>query len=243
MDNQRLLIWAAFGFIAWLTYQAWLNDYAPQPVIAPSTTEATLPEVIGDSLPELSTDGRDEPAALPSSDTATDREEATTAPIISVTTDVLKLELSTQGGTIRRATLLEYPVAKDRPDELIRLLSPEANNFGAIRTGLRSDDAARPAPDHVATFTSPYSSYDLGTAEELVVPLSWTGSDGNVVEKRFIFTPGSYIVHVEQTVRNENEQKHRQGSGLYCRCRTNPTKTSHLQFSNRYEEQAANPYR
>ena len=212
MDNQRLLIWAAFGFTAWLTYQAWLNDYGPQqqPVAAPTTTEATQPDAIGDNLggglPEFSAEGNDAPAALPSSDVGTERQQTTAAPGISVTTDVLQLEISTQGGALRRASLLGYPIHKDRPDQLIELLSPQQNNFGMIRMGLRSDDAARPGPDHLATFTSPQSSYSLGSAEELVVPLSWTGADGGVVEKRFVFTPGSYIIRVEQEVTNDSDQ-------------------------------------
>jgi len=214
MDNQRLLIWAAFGFIAWLTYQAWLNDYAPQPVAAPASTEAPLSELplpeasgaTGDSLPEFSAGGTDTAAALPSSDTSTAPEAVTTAASISVTTDVLRIEISTQGGTLRRAELSAYPVAKDRPDTLVELLSPDSLNFGMIRTGLRSDDESRPGPDHLATFTAPYNSYELGGAESLVVPLMWAGADGSVVEKRFIFTAGSYIIRVEQAARNAGDQ-------------------------------------
>ena len=29
MDNQRLLIWVTFFFLAWMTYQAWMSDYGP----------------------------------------------------------------------------------------------------------------------------------------------------------------------------------------------------------------------
>ena len=29
MDNQRLLIWATFGMLLWMTYQAWVTDHAP----------------------------------------------------------------------------------------------------------------------------------------------------------------------------------------------------------------------
>ena len=36
MDNQRLLIWAFFGLMAWITYQTWVQDYAPRPVAAPT---------------------------------------------------------------------------------------------------------------------------------------------------------------------------------------------------------------
>ena len=37
MDNQRLLVWAAFGLLAFMTYQAWLQDYGPQPQPPTST--------------------------------------------------------------------------------------------------------------------------------------------------------------------------------------------------------------
>ena len=34
MDNQRLLVWAAFGVLLWLAYQTWMQDYGPAPVPA-----------------------------------------------------------------------------------------------------------------------------------------------------------------------------------------------------------------
>ncbi len=29
MENQRLLIWATFGMLLWMTYQAWVTDQGP----------------------------------------------------------------------------------------------------------------------------------------------------------------------------------------------------------------------
>ena len=47
MDNQRLLVWAAFGMLAFMTYQAWLQDYAP----------ASAPEIVApDTATPLTTD-------------------------------------------------------------------------------------------------------------------------------------------------------------------------------------------
>jgi YidC/Oxa1 family membrane protein insertase len=214
MDNQRLLIWAAFGLTAWMTYQAWMSDYGPQSTAVIPTTEVAisgtdLPEAPGESLPELSTNGADAPAALPTSDGQAAQVATTTAPSISVTTDVFEIEISTQGGTIRRASLLRYPVHKDRPDELVELLSPASANFGMIRTGLRSDDESRPGPDHLATFSAPRSNYSMSGTDDLVVPLHWTGADGSVVEKRYIFSAGSYIIRIEQAVQNAGETEWR----------------------------------
>jgi YidC/Oxa1 family membrane protein insertase len=52
-------------------------------------------------------------------------------------------------------------------------------------------------------FTAPRSSYELGDADELVVPLTWTDASGLKVEKRYRFTRGGYAIGLEQTVTNE----------------------------------------
>ena len=61
MDNQRLLVWAAFGMMIWFTYQAWMEDYGPKPVpqVAEQAEQAeeTAPAATEDlSLPELGDD-------------------------------------------------------------------------------------------------------------------------------------------------------------------------------------------
>ena len=123
---------------------------------------------------------------------------------ILVRTDVFELELSTQGGTIQRATLLNYPVAKDRPDDLVELMSTDINQLGLVQSGLRSVGEA-PEPNHRATFSSNATSFMLDGDDELVVPLMWTDGAGVTVEKRFRFTPGSYEIVIEQQVTNDSD--------------------------------------
>ncbi len=213
MDNQRLLIWATFALLAWMTYSAWMEDYGPQPEPAQQASEqADTPTPIGSEpgliepgLPELDvvTDevpaapGQQEPAAAP------DDSPVDEAPVIHVKTDVLEVDISTIGGTLQKATLLGYPVAKDRPDDLVELLDTDRQNLGLLRTGLRFGEGG--SPDHNATFTSTTASYELGSAEELVVPLRWTNDEGVEVEKRFVFRPGSYAIGVQQEVRNRGQ--------------------------------------
>ena len=55
MDNQRLLVWAAFGLLAWFTYQQWVMDYAStatEPTKAVSE-EPLSPVTDDDELPAL----------------------------------------------------------------------------------------------------------------------------------------------------------------------------------------------
>jgi YidC/Oxa1 family membrane protein insertase len=208
MDNQRLLVWAGFGILLWLTYQTWMQDYGPVPVpaeqIADNETASPPPTDEQLALPELGASGEqpDEPAtALPGSEPG---ETAGQDAIVTVRTDVLQLQLATRGGTLLRATLLDYPIEKDRPDELVELLSPEPANLGLIRTGLRGVSGASANQDTV--FESAQSEYVLGDADELVVPLTWTDESGVTIQKRFVFSRGSYAIRVEQTLANNSDQ-------------------------------------
>jgi len=45
-------------------------------------------------------------------------------------------------------------------------------------------------------------SYELGGADEVVVPLTWTDERGVVVEKRYRFTRGGYAIGLQQEVTN-----------------------------------------
>jgi len=211
MDNQRLLTWAFFGMMVWFTYQAWMQDYGPQPEVAPVTSAAPGTEQTDGSLPELSDSGPDEigaPDVMPTVAAPAELDQATTAPAIRVVTDVFELEISTQGGTLQYAALLNYPVAKDRPDELIELLNTEISQLGLVQSGLRSAGEGAEA-NHRATFTSTQSSFSLGSGDELIVPLTWTDGAGLTVEKRFHFKRGSYAIVLEQEATNNGEQEWR----------------------------------
>ncbi len=208
MDNQRLLVWALFLMLAWITWQQWNEDYAPKPAQEPpAPMDAPLPEAT--ELPELGdvtvdSPGVDAPDVMPSVDGQVEPPAAARAPTVRVTTDVFDIEISLEGGTLQGATLLNYPVAKDRPNDLVDLLGTDPNRLGLLQTGLRTAGEG-PEPNHRATFTSSGTSFDLGSADELVVPLTWTDGAGVTVEKRFAFTRGSYKVAVEQTVTNNSD--------------------------------------
>ena len=206
MDNQRLLVWATFGILLWFTYQTWMQDYGAAPVpAAPQAETEVLPAETADeqlTLPELGEVGgeaQEAAATLPGSDPG---EAAAETAIITVRTDVLELQISARGGTLVRATVLGYPVEKDRPNDLVELLSPERSNLGLIRTGLRSATGA--TADQDTLFNTPRSEYVLGDADELVVPLTWADESGITIEKRFRFTRGSYAIAVEQTLVNNS---------------------------------------
>ena len=208
MDNQRLLIWSFFGVMVFLTWQAWLQDYGPQPApTAAPTSDATVveaPQAL-DTLPELGTDvtneiaapALNEPGAV---DAASDVAPATDT-VVTVRTDVLDIGISLRGATLQQATLPGYPVSKDNPDNLVQMLSPVGNDLGLLQTGIRVNDREL-EPNHLATFVADRELYELGADDELAVVFTWSDEAGVAVEKTFRFERGSYLIEVEQRLIN-----------------------------------------
>jgi YidC/Oxa1 family membrane protein insertase len=153
-------------------------------------------------LPEL-------PAMTPdtASPQAAAEPQAATQPnrTITVRTDVLAAEIDLRGGDLRGAALLDYPVAKDRPDDPVVLLSQAPENLSIYRTGLRNA-AGGPEATHLSTFTADKDVYELASGDdELVVPLRFEES-GVTVDKIYRFRRGRYEIALEQTVTNSSGQ-------------------------------------
>ncbi len=208
MDNQRLLVWASFGMLAWLTYQAWQADYAagPAPETQPAAQEAGAPAGGAGALPALPAAAADSTPAsqqTPSLDVEREAIPQADTRIVRVTTDVLEVEINTTGATLQRAVIRRYPVHKDEPDTLVELLSPAGPDRGMIQTGLIAEgDGAE--PNHLAVFESPSTEYELGGADEIVVPFTWTDGQGISVEKEIRFTRGSYRIDITQRLVNRS---------------------------------------
>ena len=199
MDKLRIFVWAFFGLMLWLTWQAWQRDYPPR---VPPAADAVAPEALpAEPIPELIPPAS-VPPRLPALPEALDA-SATAERTVSVQTDLVDYVISTRGGGIVEARMRRYPVAKDRPDELVSLLSARPGNFGVLRTGLRA--AAGDGPGHDALFDVRQSHYELGDQDQLRVPLTWTGDDGISVVKEYVFSRGQYAIQLNQRVRNDSE--------------------------------------
>lgn len=205
MDNQRIFIWAALALVLWLNYVSWQRDYQPPPTAAiPSASSDAAAPVSRDLLPDLPTAPLAE-TTVPAAAAAPAASEAPAAPIISVTTDVLSIDISARGGDLIRADLLKYPLVKNRPDVPVRLFNP-ADPLYIARSGLRAADQ-RPEPTHQALFQSAAREYRLLAGESrLSVPLTWSDGQGLTVTKTYTFYPGSYRIELGYDVVNTSQE-------------------------------------
>ncbi|WP_295444628.1 membrane protein insertase YidC [uncultured Thiodictyon sp.] len=206
MENIRLVLVVSLAVVLLLIYQAWVHDYGQMPketavnrsdpvsTLAPVRT-AEVPVVPASAAtPMLGGQGLAEPAA------------SAQGSVITVETDVLRVEISAKGGTISSAWLLDYPIAPEQRNEKFRLLKPDAPNYFVAQSGLIGQTPSV-LPTHDAIFSSASLHYTLGQGQSsLPVELTWTDSAGVKVKKTLRFTRGSYLVETSQEVTNGTSQ-------------------------------------
>lgn len=103
MENQRTLLYMSLFFILFLIWDAWQKDYAPKPAVVaePPSTSVAAPASTALDTPEASS----------STMVMTPSIASTQSPrkTVKVVTDLLDLEIDTQGGDVSKLLLRKYP--------------------------------------------------------------------------------------------------------------------------------------
>jgi len=222
-NNPRIYLWVALALMVWLNYDAWQRDYGPRTDVIANTTQPAngnpataasssndlanqIPEAPKETSAPAATPGAGATANAPTDSvpgsSAPSTAGAPSAPVVHVRTDVLDLEISTLGGTIQRADLLNYPKVKGEtaPVRLENRDDPQTEYL--LQSGLTGTQAT---PSHLTPLESAKTDYNLGTANELRVPLTWKSDNGVQVTKTFIFRRGEYAVDIEYDVENHSD--------------------------------------
>ena len=188
MDNLRFFLFVMLVMTGYMLWAAWQQDYGPKP--------APLQQQAG---PAQRPQGGVAAEGSPSGSELLPQAEMAAAGKISVKTDVVRVDIGLVGGDIRTVDLLKYPVSKDKPDEPVRLLTPEVEKLFITQTGFLGDE--RIAPKHTAVWQAQAREYVMEAGQALKVPLVWRG-EGVEIVKTYTFQPGSYEVGIEYQVRN-----------------------------------------
>lgn len=201
--NVRLILYVLACGLALILWQRWQLAQQPQPV--PQTPVNVAQDVPGGAaqaaanadaatVPGQSASGT--PAAVVTAESAN-------AARIEVATDVLRVQIDPQGGTVVHAELLDYAVSKDNPAPLALMRTDNPRRF-LMQSGLVAVHAGGEAPTHAAIFVADKREYRLNEgADELRVPLTWRNDAGVTVTKTYIFKRGEYTFSLEQQVDNQ----------------------------------------
>ena len=211
MDFQRIFILLGLAVTAYMLVLAWNGDYGQGaqpaaveepgvdsgPVVSSPAVDtvvpgaAPVPDSADSAIPELTT--TDDVAVSQA------RVEETSRQLISVTTDVFSLQIDPLGGDIVRVALPGYPATLKTPDIPFVLVDPRnayVGQSGLIGPNGTDKRGGRPV------FQSSTQSFDMGSSEELRVPLTHVQEDGSRVTKTFVLRQGDYLIDLEYQVTN-----------------------------------------
>ena len=193
MESQRSLLFIALMVVTYLLFSQWQLENAPaveQPKISQSVGSNQSNEQVTDAdfVPE-STD----------SSVLSVKEAASSAKIISVTTDTLQLKINTQGGDIIEAKLLKFDT--EQGNGIPFVIMQNGNQKYVAQSGLTGANGIDRIIKGRPIYTSTQSNYEL-TGDNLTVDLTFQDDNGLNVTKRFLFSAGSYSVNVDYVINN-----------------------------------------
>lgn len=212
MTNPRNLLLMALLMLGYLLWAQWQQDYSPRaPASAahPAASQAH-PAAAGADVPGAVAAGGNAAVTIPTPAAAPAPAAAggeSSGQLITVTTDVLRVQIDTRGGSVVVADLLAYPQQPKDFEHPVRLLDDSTENWFEAQSGLVSAQGNAPTPDHQALFSAPQTDYTLGAGQDRIeVPLTWQDAAGLQVRKLFVFERGSYVIAQSQQLVNHSDR-------------------------------------
>jgi len=218
MDNQRLILFIALSVVIMLLFNAWQEQFAPTPQLAtpiagmptdqplpPGSDSIPLPPgVAANDVPTTQPQGSAAPATVPAARPG-DSAAIDSRQRITVITDLLKVEIDTLGGDIRRASLLKYPLKLKDPNDPVVLFNDQFPKVMIAQSGLLANVGAN--VDHHVIFSADKTQYQLSeTSDNVSVVLKWKNEEGFAVSKTYTFHRNNYVIDMAVEVQNGTTQ-------------------------------------
>ena len=191
--NKRTILWIVFALSLVVLYNNWMVSSGHQSMFAPAPAQtAKAPEAKPSDLPAATA-----AAALPGAAPAAPAAEAFKSERITITTDVIRADIDTQGGTIRRLELLKYKDGID-PTKNEVLFDLEGKKTYLAETGLVG---APGLPNHNSGFVAKPGPRMLNDANQVQLVLE-SDQGGVKLTKTFTFKRGDYVIDIRHDVAN-----------------------------------------
>jgi YidC/Oxa1 family membrane protein insertase len=194
MDQRRIILFLIFSFALVMLWDAWLKDQRPppaEPVAAAANGVATDPSLptpspgfVGDpTIPGVS-------AAAP-----------TSAERVTVRTDMVVAEISSQGGEIVRLELTQHAAGEDRSANFLLFDDGQRHVYSA-QSGLIGDGL----PNHRTLYHLEPGEHVLQPGQDrLTLRLVAPEENGVQVTKLMTFHRGSYLIDIDYEIVNRGE--------------------------------------
>ncbi len=195
MDIKRTVLWVVFTMSLLILWDNWGRQNGKSSLFFPSASTGQTAESGKPANADSNAQGTTAASA------ANSQELSTTKAIIkgetvTITTDVMKVDIDSLGGDIKRLELLKYVDSEDEKKHVV-LFENTAERTYAAQTGLASELY----PNHKSAFVVLPGKRDLGSDNELTVSME-AEQNGVKLVKTLKFTKGSYQIEVSHTVVN-----------------------------------------
>ena len=197
--NKRTILWIVFAVSLVVLWNNWMVSNGKQSMFSPAPP-AKVAEAPANTHNTTGVPGAPAQAGAP----AVPGQPAAPAPVraerITITTDVVKAEVDTQGGVIRRLELLHYPDHFDKTKNQV-LFDVAGNNTYLGQTGLIGTTPAGVLPNHNTTFVAKPGVRTIEGNNQVQLVLE-AEQAGVRLTKTFTFTRGDYVIDVRHDVTN-----------------------------------------
>ena len=197
-DIRRTLLWVVFGMSMLLLWDAWNKHQGhpslfspPAPRPAASAGAAPGGSALPGASPSLGGAAAVAPAAAASAPVASEQ--------VTVTTDLFKATLDSQGGTLVRLELLKQIDADDATKHVV-LFERRPDHLYLAQSGLVG---ASGLPTHLSPMTVTAGERELKDGQAtLDVRFEAQAANGVKLAKTYTFRRGSYLIDVKHEVTN-----------------------------------------
>ena len=192
MDTRRLVLVMIFVFSSFMLWENWQKYNQPKPVAG----EQAAATVASDAPKPSASLQAGAATATPS----TDVPAVASAETFTVTTDLVKATVSSQGGDLVKLELLKYKDHEDKEKTFV--LFDDLHKYNA-QSGLIGEGL----PTHRSVFKRVAGPTELADgANELKVRLEAAAANGVKVAKVLTFKRGSYVVDVAWEIANGSDK-------------------------------------
>lgn len=190
MDTRRLILVLIFTFSSFMLWENWQKHNQPKPAVEAATASQNAS---GAPTPSAGLQGKVAPVA------PTAAAPAPAAETFTVSTDLMKASISTQGGDLVNLELLKYK-EQDQKDKNFVLF--DAKHHYLAQAGLIGEGL----PTHRTTFKRVAGASELAEgSNELKVRLE-AEQNGVKVAKILTFKRGSYLIDISWEIANSGDK-------------------------------------
>jgi YidC/Oxa1 family membrane protein insertase len=203
MEQARLLIAIVLSALIFLLWQFFFVDHDADRQTAKKTEQ---PPVKEEQVKESKSYPKEQDVAAADKTPSTEADDSILASVprsITVDTSFYQAQLSEMGGGVSSFILKKYRenVAKDSP---LQELIPQENSIESVVLGFAGKSL--PGLDN-AVFSANLSADTVNIQDAAQkITFSWKSDEGVVVEKIYTFSPDSYLIGLDVTIKNGSDR-------------------------------------